>query len=232
MAKFCAYCGTQLLDGQLFCSGCGADLVHASINQVKVEAGGKLHSNFSTASSSQNNLNTRLFDQPMDVLIIDWAFPQNNNGKIYTKSGELIGELSRSMTEKGIDYSIIDVNTKDAINIAFNLPTHYALVSSSQGLIADIEKRIVKETLEIRPTPDTTEIFTELENFTMRKTFYLGDDENEIGYISRLKDEEKPLNLIVNNPYRILIKNSQINIRKLLGLVIAVLVLYKSNPYQ
>jgi hypothetical protein len=232
MAKYCAYCGTSLQEGQLFCSGCGADLQHASINHINTETNFSLAAKINATSTEPKQLVTRLFDQPVDVLLIDWAFPENKNGKILSKSGELIGEIARTMTEKGIEYTIIDNTTRENVEIKFLHPTHFSLTSPSLGFIADIEKRIVKETLEIRPTPDSTEYFTELENFTMRKTLYEGSEEDEIGFLSRLKDEEKPPNLLLNNPYRLLIKREKVNRRKVLGLVISVLVLFKSNPYQ
>jgi len=208
----------------VFCSNCGADIKNIGIQST--DATQELKSTQIMPSNSP------LFDTNKSIILIDWVYKNNFNAGIFDNSGRKIGEITRTLSDYGIDYALVDIETQESISLRHVDTTHIQILQNKSQKLGEIERRLVKETLEVRPTPETSDYFTELEDFKVKKTIYNNNEEFQILEIIRPKPEEIPAQFKPQNPYLLKFKHTGLNLRRLLALTVEILILYRSNPYH
>jgi hypothetical protein len=231
MVNYCPYCGAKTDPTQRICNQCHTEI------EPGVTAAEQSH----ITPASNQNVNqapipqqTTLWEGKHTRLIFGWGFPNLQDSKIYNTYGQELGAIGRQLSEYGIDYTIIDTTTKEILTLIQRDETHYEIVQNKSVLLAQIERRKVKSTIEVRPTPDSTEFFTQAEEFVRRKSIYYINDETKVADVERATAEEIPPGLSIRNPYNITFKrmDSSQNIRKILPLIIVALTLYRAYPYR
>lgn len=224
MVSYCSFCGSRLEPNMVFCSNCGADLKNIGIQTSD--------SNQELKSTKIMPSNSPLFDSNNSVIFIDWGYRNNINAGIFDNSGRKIGEITRGLSDYGIDYAVVDSETQESISLRHVDATHIAILQNKSQKLGEIERRLVKETLEVRPTPETSDYFTELEDFKVKKTIYNNSEEYQIAELLRPKPEEIPAQFKPANPYLLKIKHTGLHTRRLFALIVSILILYRSNPYH
>lgn len=76
------------------------------------------------------------------------------------------------------------------------------------------------------------EYMTEAEDFISKKSVYQDDEDHEVAALYRLKENDIPKNFTPLNSYILKIKTANLNLRKMLILIVNYLSQYKVNPYR
>jgi len=208
----------------VFCSNCGADVKNTAVQSSETLPELK--------TTQIMGSNSPLFDTDHSVLFIDWVFQNNLNAGIFDIKGQKLGEITRTLSEYGIDYALIDNITQESVILKHVAPTHTTILQNNTKKLGEIEKREVKSTLEVRPTPDTSDYFTELENFRTKKTIYNNNEEFQIAELNHPKSDEIPIKIKLINGYMLKMKHTGLNFRRLLALILEILIQHRSNPYH
>lgn len=216
---YCPYCGVQREPHYKVCPNCGG--AFEAITQPAEKA-----------SVSAPGANLSLFEGQRFALIINWAFPNLKNALIFDANGQKIGEISRNLSEYGIDYQIIDAATNETLSIEQYTETNFHIKQNGNLLPYEIEKRKVLEQLQLKNPNGPMEYMTEAEDFISKKSVYQDDEDHEVAGLYRLKENDIPKNFTPLNSYILKIKTANLNLRKILVLLVNYLSLYKVNPYR
>ena len=228
---YCPYCGAKNVGIQQYCVQCGSLIQEPK--QISPSSPPSPSTLPKKSFTPHEIISSPLFDVIQSYLLVNWSFAELKDAMIYNKTGQESGRITRRLSDFGIDYSVIDSSTQESVTIQQYDPTHFRLVTREGKELAVIESRKVKETLEVRHSGSgSVAYFTELEEFTRKKTIYWQDEEHGIAEIHRTRVEELPGDLKTTNCYTLIVKKADVKLRLVLGLAILCLIMFKSNPYH
>lgn len=231
MVNYCPFCGAKTEPNQRTCGQCHSEIEPGVPN---IQQSNPNISNMQYSTTTQGVQPENLFDGKHYKLYFGWGFPNLQDSPIYNINGRQIGAIGRQLSEFGIDYFISDFTTKESVFLIQRDETHYDIVQNKAVLISQIERRKVKSTIEVHPTPESIEFYTEAEEFVKKKSIYYLNEETKVAEVERANAEEIPSGLSIRNPYYINFKRTDSiqNNRKILPLILVALTLYRAYPYR